>query len=315
MRLISGFVTSVVLTTGLSIIAAEPSLALKTATATVSCPKAKLQSAIDNAVAGVPTTINVSGICSELIEVPTGKTIKLVGKGVAEIRPPSGSTSLPVISNLGDLTLQQMKVTNTAVADSMVVTAGNSRLYIVGSTLNGPSVSIPLEIAEASVGKVFNSVLQGGTDEALLVSSQSTLEIFGRPTVMAHFDSSIGYTTRITTPANTAAFSCEQGGNLVIRAEGAGRVEANNSVGAGLNISQCNVLVRNRTGSSASVKITAAGNAIQGALSQLRLESISLKSSQYCISLTRSVARATGLVYSSCTSGTTNLDNSFVDVY
>ena len=300
---------------GLSLLAATPSLAIKTKAVKVNCATAKLQKAIDSAAAGVPTTITVSGTCSELIEVSRGKTITLVGNGAAEIKPPSTSTSSTLIITRGDLTLTKMKITNSATAANMVLAIGNSSLYIYGSTLSGPLVEIPLEVGETSVAKVFNSVIQGGTLETLLVSSQSTLEIFGSPTVTGHFDSNVGYKTQITTPATFAAIGCEQGGNLVIRAEGAGRVSVNNTIGYGIYASQCNALVRNKTGSSASVQITASMNAVDATLSQMQIENMSLSSGGYCMSLNRSDARATGLTYAACSSGQTNVTNSSLDIY
>ena len=292
----------------------QPAEALKTATATVACPKAKLQAAIDRAAPGVPTRITVTGVCSELIEVPAGKTITLVGNGSSEIKPPSSATTSTLLVTRGTLTLEKMKVTNLASADSMVLALGNSSLYVYGSTLSGPSISRLFEVGETATAKIFNSVINGGTDEALAVSSQSTLEIFGRPSVLAHFDSSVGNQTIVTTTANWAGLQCAQGGNLVLRAEGSGKVTVTNSVGPAARFSQCGLTVRNAATSAPSITLTGNSGSVVSELSTMSINNIKLESqSGFCIELNQSNSLLDNTTFGSCGAGQKKITQSFVD--
>lgn len=263
-----------------SLVAVNEANALRTATASVNCARAKLQTAIDNAAAGTPTRITVTGTCQEIIEIPRGKTITIVGGGTAILRPPASNTASSVVINSGELRLERITVTNPAASANLVVSLSSSTLEVLGSTLSGPSAEGVLEISGASTARILNSVIEGGTVETAGVYSQSTLEIFGRPTVLAHFNPSIGTKSVINSTATTAAsVFCTQGGNLVIRAEGAGKVEFTNNGGGGINGQLCDLLIRNKATSSA-VSFKTKFDSISMSQSKFVIENATLEASQ-----------------------------------
>lgn len=291
------------------LVVAQPSLAAQSVSVTVNCPRAKLQSAIDSAVPGVQTIIQVSGTCLELIEVPAGKSITLSGKGKAELKPPSGKTSLPVVLNKGDLTLEQMKVTNTAAATNVVVSANSSSLLVYGSTITGGNAEVALEIANASSGRIFNSVVRGGSGEAVGVYNASTLEIFGRPSVLAHFDPKIGYSSVISNGSSTmSAVSCGDGSNLSIKVDGTGKVTVRNTGGTGILANLCTFRARNFVAAGA-IDVLSRGTALSTMLSDLMLIGVTLASeADYALSATEARTVMTGSLIKKSGAGDVRLD-------
>ena len=207
-------VFSVALVSAISLLAGGPAQALTTTAVKINCSKARLQNTINKVAAGAPTTITVKGVCKELIEVPPGKSITLVGDGSSEIAPPNSASSSTLLTIGGSLTLQRMKITNAGASQTLISALGNSSLYIYGSTLAGASVSTLLDVSEGSAAKIFNSVIDGGTKEAFSVSSRSSLEVYGTPSALTHFNPSVGDQTIITTPAWNGGLQCEQNGSV-----------------------------------------------------------------------------------------------------
>ena len=266
--------------------------ALKTASATVKCPTAKLQAAIDAAAPGVPTTIGVTGTCAERIDIPQGKTIILSGGGNAEIR---ASSTAPLITNRGSLKLLLMKVTNLSTTSGVVLSAGSSELEVIGSTIKGDNAEIALEIAGASTGRIFNSVVSSKVGEGIGVYSQSTAEIFGRPSVTAHPTN--GYTSTISS-ADFSAISCGQGGNVVLRAEGTGKVNIRSTAGSGIALELCNLVVRNKAASAAAIDVLGNDAGISSVLSKLLMMKLTVQSSNaYAMSIAQSDIRMGGVVF------------------
>lgn len=270
--------------------------ALKVASASVVCPTAKLQAAIDAAAPGVPTTIKVSGICVETIVVPEGKTIILRGGGKAELRPPAAASMMPVVTNKGDLTLIQMKVVNLATTSGVLLSDGSSQLVVYGSTIRGDNAEVALEVGGSSSGRIFNSSVSSNVGEGVGVYSQATAEIFGRPSVVGH--PTYGYTSRISSAGLDApAISCGQGGNLVIRAEGTGKVIVRSPAGTAVRAQQCTFLVRNQA-SSGAVDISSKRVAIDLILSQAILQRATLQSAaDVGMALSQSNAQILGVVF------------------
>lgn len=252
--------------------------AAQTASATVNCPRSSLQAAIDAVSPGVTTTIKVSGTCSELIEVPSGKTIVLQGDGKAELKPPADKADQPVLVNRGKLQLERMKVTNTAAAANVILALDSSSLVVLGSTISGSNAEIALEIANSSSGRIFNSVVRGGAGESVGVYNGGTVEIFGRPSMLSHFDSSIGYKSVISNnSAAVSAISCGDGSNLAIKTDGTGKVKVSNTAGTGIGMQLCSFRARNNSGSG-GIDVSAKGKAVSAMLSDLFLMGVTLSS-------------------------------------
>jgi hypothetical protein len=291
------------------LVVAQPSLAAQLASVTVNCTSAKLQAAIDKAMPGVQTIIQVSGTCLELIEVPAGKSITLSGRGKAELKPPSGKTNQPVVLNKGDLTLEQMKVTNNAAATNVILSANSSSLLVYGSTITGGNAEVALEIANASSGRIFNSVVRGGSGEAVGVYNASTLEIFGRPSVIAHFDPKIGYSSVISNGSSTmSAVSCGEASNLSIKVDGTGKVMVRNTGGTGILANLCTFRARNSVAAGA-IDVLSKGTALSAVLSDLMLIGVTLASeANYALSATAARTVITGSLIKKSGAGDIRLD-------
>lgn len=289
--------------------ACQPVHAVQSASVTVNCAKAKLQTAIDAALPGVPTTIQVSGTCIEQIEVPAGKSIVLRGNGKAELKPPSDKTDQPVLLNKGDLQLEQMKITNTAATSDVVLSANSSSLVILGSTITGGNAEVTLEITNASSGRIFNTVVNGGAGEAVGVYNGSTVEIFGRPSVMPHFDSSVGYKSVISNNSSgMSALSCGDGSNLTIKTDGTGKVKVSNTAGTSIGVNLCSFRARNNAGAR-GIDVSGKANAIFASLSDLLLLAVNLSSQTgYGLSGTEARFTMSGSAISKSGSGDVWLD-------
>lgn len=292
-----------------ALFAALPAEAAQTASAAVNCSKARLQAAIDAALPGVATTIRVTGTCSELIEVPAGKTIILQGGGKAELKPPADRRDQPVVTNKGDLQLERIKVTNTATATNVVLSANSSSLIVLGSTISGSNAEVTLEISNASSGRIFNSVVRGGAGEAIGVYNSSTLEVFGHPSMLAHFDASIGYRSMISnSAAGLSALTCGDGSNLTIKTDGTGKVKVSNTAGTGISMNFCSFRARNNSGAG-GIDVSGKRNAIWSMLSDLQLIGVTLAGQdEHALSGTQARMMMTGSTFSALGAGDIALD-------
>jgi hypothetical protein len=231
----------------------HPAWALKTTTASVACSSTtKLQAKIDAVPSGTIATFNVSGTCNENIVVPHGKTIVIKGVSLASKIIPKTLTSPTVLSN-GDTTIQNMTIVNASgSAGTLVQVDRSASLDIIGSDLSAPNVGSVLGVWGGSAGRIFNSRIVGGSDDAVEVSDGSNLIVVGSPEFAA---GPVGAKVVLSSP-NSVALSCNDGGSLAMRSRGStGAIEINNSK-VGIYVSQCHADIVNKTSVADNFKIT-----------------------------------------------------------
>lgn len=237
--------------------------ALVTSSASVACSgTVKLQKSIDAVPAGTVATFIVSGTCRENLVVPHGKTIILKGKSLAAKLVPL-NVALPALVSTGDTTLQGLTVTNPGgAAEALIQVDQSGHIDILGSDLSAPKVNTLLEIWNTASGNFINSRAIGGQGVGLEVSDSASLYVNASPAEAAGPE---GFKVTLSSPTG-AALACDGGASLAVRARPAnganGAVMIRNSR-MGLNLSQCDATIVNRTSAAANLAVT--GMAASGA--------------------------------------------------
>lgn len=230
--------------------------AVVTSTTNVACSSTvKLQKAIDAAAAGSIATFVVSGTCTENILVPHGKTVVIKGASLVA-RLVAQNATLPALVSNGVTTLQGMTVSNPAGAAEALIQANQSgHINILGSDLSAPKVNTVLEIWNTASGNLVNSRVIGGQGVGMEVADSASLYVNASPAEVAGPE---GAKVTISSPTG-AAIACDGGASLAVRARSAGG--ANGSVvirnsKMGLNLSQCDATIVNRTPVASNLLIT-----------------------------------------------------------
>ena len=274
--------------------------------------KPMLQTAIDAAPPGKTLRLVINNTCTETIRIPAGKSIILNGGGGAgKIRSTSASSS--AVDNAGELRLEQIEVTTTAAAPSVITSRGNSTLEIVGSTISGDTAATVVRLSDSSTGRIVNSVISGGKEVAVATFAHAYGEIIGSADT-PHFLPAVGNKTSIS--PSGAAIGCFRGGNILIRAQAAdasakGKVEIGTAASpaeTGIWADMCTLSVNGAD--PGSIIVTSSGDAVRARMSTYALSGMTVRSSDgYGLSASQSRGSAEGVVFdaSSGTSGDVSL--------
>lgn len=252
------FIMRLVLILGTAAASASGALAVTTPTTSISCSAtSKLQAKIDAVPAGTVATINVSGICSENVVVPAGKTIILQGAGASPVIT-AADVALAAITSYGNTTIRKLKVSNTAgtggANTTLIWTPAGGVMEIIASDILGTGVESVIGTTGSNVS-IINSRIIGGTYDAVDIWGGSTAYIAGTPT------QPIGPTGRFETyirSTGNTAISCSQGSTLNVRALTAGSAQGHMTIeqsGTGVGAHLCQLTLWNHTGIRANFQI------------------------------------------------------------
>lgn len=236
----------------------------------------KLQAKIDAVPAGEETAFNVSGTCTENLVVPYGKSITIKAAN-ASAKIVAAKSTFPALMSIGDTTIEGMTVLNqSGVADSLIEVSRGGYLQLLAAKLSAPKASNVVSFSEHSAGRISNSSITGGTEDAVTVWDGSSLVIVATPEDVA---GSSGYKSVIASPSGFAAITCGVGSSLRIRAKStgsSGSVLINNST-TGIYANECSLQLDNDTSQMANFVISGAskdGYAIQANKSSVQVSKV-----------------------------------------
>lgn len=249
-----------------------------TATTTAACSstaRTAIQLAVNRAVAGVPTTINVTGSCIDNVKVPKGKFVSIVAGTGATLAP--ANASLPALEINGQAAVSKLAISAPSSSGRGVINVwGGGQLYLFGSSvIVSANTKHVLNIQQSSFANITNSRIRGYTTgtsaSAILVQTGSQVEIYGDPSNVQGPDG-FGTTIQMDT-VNTSASSPKAAGidgincgnNSGVKIDTISRTANNVTTagtvrisfnGTGIRSNQCNVSLFNGTTSASSIIIS-----------------------------------------------------------
>lgn len=249
------------------------------AAAGVSCPRQKLQSAINAAAAGQLMTITFTGTCTENLVVPYGKSVALVGGASNATITPKDATQ-PAVRSLGSTEIRLATVSSAGVSQSLVEAVESGRISLVASTLRSGSVYSLLRVNGNSYASIVNSELNGGTGSSVDVSMGSTVVAVGDSGATQHRVN--GKKTLVTAISPVILFNCVTS-TLHINVGGSGSVKLTGGRAAVIP-SQCRIGIYNGASPSSNIELSNfSGSALGGSMSTYDIQGLTIKNSEYGI--------------------------------
>ena len=284
--------------------------ALESSSVNIACsPTRKLQSSIDAVPAGTVATFNISGTCNENIVIPSGKTIIIKGANSNSKIIPSNA-ALPAITSNGDTTVQNLTVLNAnGDAEAVMLADRGGYLHVIGSKVSGPYVGAVVAYYGSASGRISNSRVTGGSNDAVEVWDGSQLVVVGTPWDVAGPD---GFRTVLSSTGSWAV-GCGTGSSLAMRANTAGAsgggIELRNSR-VGVFGNECSAQLENSTNNPANFLIT--GMSSEGAAIRTQKSAVNVRklkianNSGWAIDVQQSSVQLDGTQFSRNTKGDIN---------
>jgi hypothetical protein len=222
-------------------------------TVSVACSATKkLQAAINTAAAGVTTTFNVSGTCTENITVPKGKSVVIVGT-LAGTRIVPKDITLPAVMSYGDTTIKTTTIQNSSgVADSLVQAELGGVLQLIGDDLTGPNTDSVVGVWDNSTATIFNTRIGDGASDAVDAANAGSIVIGANPALASGPD---GAKSIIS-----GQVFCGPGSSLFVRVRKAnsidGMVSITSTKFAAVGGNQCDLSLVNKTSAVGNLLIT-----------------------------------------------------------
>lgn len=249
------------------------------AEAAVSCPRQKLQSAIDLAPPGQVTEIAFTGTCSENLIVPYGKSVALVGVNPSATIVPKDMEE-PAINSLGVTEIRLATVATSGPSARLVQAAAGGRISILASTLRSGTASVLLGVTGGSYASIVNSELRGGAGASVEMSEDSTVVALSDSGALRHRVNGRRLVIRNVSPG--ILFSCSTS-TLQVSVLGNSSVLLSGG-GAAVIPSQCRIGIYNGDTPSSNVELSNfSGSALGGSMSTYDIQGLTIRNSQYGI--------------------------------
>lgn len=160
----------------------------------VDCSSGSINQAIADAAPATPTTIDLSGTCTESVLVPSGKIITINGAAGTVVKAKgSNPTALKVE---GQLTVNNLSIRSGKAAGGSLVQVGDiARFYMQGSSASSSVAQLVIQAYTNSAVVIENSTVSGGLESTLEVSNNSLAFVFasgGKTTTLKNPDTSFG---------------------------------------------------------------------------------------------------------------------------
>ena len=141
----------------------------------VSCPDDSIQEAVDNAPPGGRVILQITGTCSESVEILRSHTV-LQGIGDAKIVGQSGMTAVRVFRGASDVSIENLEISFGSGVGVSVEDGASA--YLQGSTVTN-NAGIAVFVRGGSHLDLWQSTVDGGANKALIVADESSANING----------------------------------------------------------------------------------------------------------------------------------------
>lgn len=242
--------------------------ASEAATCSVKNPPSKksyttIQSAINAVKSFGPTTLYVTGSCSESFAVPFADNITLRGQGgnqAASISPPA--VQGPAASIFGSLTIDNMTVQSSgANVGALLVAYDGGRVEIKRSKVTSSVARVLIAAENGSHLSIVNSSIRmtsPSSEVAVSISGGSSLAIHGSSSE----DSGPNiHSTVVSAGSSAVGIECSIGGSVILGADGSGSVQIENN-NKSIDANGCSIGLFNNSGSGTGISLS--GNVTDG---------------------------------------------------
>jgi hypothetical protein len=154
--------------------------------------------------ATVPTIINVTGTCSENVQINNARNITIVGLGGANILEPNGNDAFDISQSQG-ITLENLDISSTGPEAGGVVITDASEVHIVGCNIhNNQGVGVDADTGSTLILR-RTTIQNNNPNDGLDVTDNSTADV-AFTTIQNNGNSANGGVGVFLTGSSTALF-------------------------------------------------------------------------------------------------------------
>ena len=287
-----------------------PDFALAASVSVTCSNTSTIQSKIDAAVAGISTDINVTGPCTENINVPAGKIINLIGAASNQgttISPSNGAN--PTIYANGFLTLKNLTITSTtSTAFGLIQADFGAELTVVASIISSQMTNFTIVgLHNSNIWIKHSNISATGNSQTAAISAQlgTALDIQSDP----NYTSGPNGLTTTVSAQYADAISCAMHSQVHLISKGSTTISVQNS-SYGIRLNQCDLNIWNNNTSLLS-NISIKNNTNRGVIawnSTMQINNATVSGNGVGIALNMSTAAINSTAF---TNNTTHVKSNF----